>query len=86
MIYGFNSTLSPKNQMRTILAAGKINEKIGYKSLSKSKILTINDKINNYNDILNQRDSIAMISKSNVESASRSLKSSRLQNSSSGLG
>ena len=87
MIYGFNSTLSPKNSIKNILAAGKINEKKGFKTLSKQKILTINDKINNYTDILEQRDTIfSKMSKSNVESASRSLKSSRLLNISSSLG
>lgn len=72
--------------MKGTLAAGKMNQKMSFKTLSKQKIFTINDKINNYTDILSQRDTIAMMSKSNVESASRSLKSSRLQNTSSGLG
>ena len=42
MIYGFNSTVSPKNKMTsTILAAGltgKIQDKINFTTLSKGKI------------------------------------------------
>lgn len=78
MIYGFNSTVSPKNKMTSTILAGKIADKMSFKSLSKGKIQTVNEKISNYNDILHQRESFQMMSKSQVESTSRSLKSSRL--------
>ncbi len=53
-----------------------MGDKMLFKTMPKSKILPINDKISNYNDIY--RESFQQMSKSKVESTSRSLKSSSL--------